>query len=281
MIADQFPQWAHLSIEPIIPGGWDNRSFRLGDNMLIRVPSALTYANKVEKEQQWLPRLAQHLFLDIPKPLAMGKPSELYPWHWSVYRWISGETLADTNEIDKFVLAKDLAEFLVSLQAIDTAGGPPSGEHNFYRGGSLSVYDAQTKEAINILEEKIESDAATALWETALVNTWKHPPVWVHGDVSAGNLLVRDGKLSAVIDFGGLCVGDPACDYAIAWTFLDKKSRDVFKRALKPDEDTWLRGCAWALWKALIVEAGMTDSNAVEKAQSSRTLKEILSSKVK
>ncbi|MBX9621974.1 MAG: aminoglycoside phosphotransferase family protein [Alphaproteobacteria bacterium] len=277
LIAKQFPQWADLPIKPVAVGGWDNRTFHLGEQMLARMPSAEAYAMKVEKEQMWLPKLAPHLPLPIPAPLAMGEPGEGYPWRWSVYRWIKGETASNEPIADLSQFAVALAGFLSALQGIDATSGPTAGPHNFYRGGSLSTYDAETRQAILILGDKIDTELVTTIWDRALASTWTAPPVWVHGDISAGNLLVMEGKLSAVIDFGGLGIGDPACDLVIAWKFFQGKSRETFRKMLPLDAETWDRARGWALWKALIVEAGLTDTNAVEIAQSWRTLEEVLS----
>ncbi len=276
LIASQFPQWKDLSIEQVLPGGWDNRIFRLGKNMLVRLPSSADYADKVKKEQYWLPKLAPLLPIAIPEPMAMGNPELGYPFHWSVYKWLEGETLANYENIDQINLANDLADFLISLHSIDTTGGPEAGKHNFYRGGSLSIYDSETRQAIKLLNGKIDNDIATKIWNDALKTTWNKPSVWVHGDISAGNLLVQNGQLSAVIDFGGLAIGDPACDLAIAWTFFNNDARSIFKNKLQLDEATWSRGRAWALWKALIVSAELTDTNIVEKKHSWNTISEII-----
>ncbi len=276
LIATQFPQWADLPIKPVEFGGWDNRTFHLGEQMIVRLPSAAEYAQKVQKEQYWLLKLAPFLPLPIPVPLAMGKPAEGYPWHWSIYGWIDGETTSIGHITDLRQFAITLAEFLVALQAIDTTGGPVAGPHNFYRGGPLTIYDAETQQAIATLGNKIDSDVATAVWNEALATTWHGAPVWVHGDISTGNLLVQEGRLSAVIDFGGLAIGDPACYLAIAWTFFNGESRDAFRAALPLDNATWARGRGWALWKALIIAAETIDGPAIEKKQCWRTIDEIL-----
>lgn len=276
LISMQFLQWADLPIKPVAVGGWDNRTFHLGGQMLVRLPSAEAYAMKVEKEQLWLPKLAPHLPLSISTPLAMGEPGEGYPWQWSVYRWIEGETASIERIADLSQFATALAEFLSALQRIDTTGGPMAGPHNFYRGGPLSTYDAETRQAILILGDKIDTELVTTLWDAALASTWTAPPVWVHGDISAGNLLVREGKLSAVIDFGGLGIGDPACDLAIAWTLFKGKSREAFRAALPLDSETWARGRGWTLWKALIVYAGLPGTNSLERENSERVFEEIL-----
>lgn len=277
LLLAQFPKWKDLLIKQILPGGWDNRCFRLGDEMVVRLPSDQRYADKVAKEQEWLPKLATHLHLQIPAPLAMGKFSDQYPWSWSIYRWIPGQTVYDTKTLDKNALAKALAQFLLELQAIDTLGAPLSGQHNFYRGGDLSVYDSETQNAIEILKEKIDVEKARDIWSRALATKWQHAPVWVHGDISIGNLLMENGELTAVIDFGGVCVGDPACDLVMAWTYFDKTSKQLFQENMRLDSDTWDRARGWALWKALIVAAQSSNTNQVEKDQAWHTLEILLS----
>lgn len=255
LIACQFPQWADLPICPVAQQGNDNRTFRLGEHLSVRLPSAERYVAAVEKEHAWLPRLAPRLPLKIPVPVALGEPGEGYPSRWSVYRWLEGETATADAIADLSSFAISLAEFLVALRRIDPAGGPPAGPHSFFRGASLAVYDDQTRQAIGALGERIDAVAATQIWEAVLAASYQGEPVWFHGDVAITNLLTRNGKLDAVIDFGCSGVGDPACDLAIAWTFLGGKSREAFRSAMSLDFDTWLRGRGWALWKALIVLA--------------------------
>jgi len=261
LVRDQFPQWAHLEVRAIEPGGWDNRSFRVGPELVARLPSALAYASQPEKEHHWLPRLAPVLAFAIPVPVAVGEPALGYPWRWSISRWISGETPAPTAQI-----ARDLALFLRKLQSIERMDGPLAGAHNFHRGGDLRIYGDEVSRAIAILGEKVDGRAALEAWRAALATRWTDHPVWVHGDVSPGNLLARRGRLAAVIDFGNLAIGDPACDLAIAWSWLGDDAGRTFKSALDLDEGTWLRARAWALWKALIVAAGLTRTNAIEYA---------------
>lgn len=276
LITDQFPLWKDLAIRPVALSGWDNRTFHLGENMLVRMPSAEKYAVQVEKEHHWLPKLAPLLPLSIPTPLAIGEPGEGYPWRWSIYSWLEGESAATAKIADLSQFAASLAKFLLALEGIDSAGGPSPGWHSFYRGGELKNYDAEVRQALIALKGKIDTYAATHLWEAALATSWQRSPVWVHGDISAGNLLVKEGDLSAVIDFGQLTVGDPACDLAIAWTMFYGKSREVFRSSLLLDKETWTRGRAWTLWKALIIAAGLTNTNAVEGKQCWRIIEEVL-----
>lgn len=275
LISAQFPRWAELSIRPCEPGGWDNRTFHLGDHMLVRLPSAERYVLQVEKEQHWLPKLAPQLPLPIPVPLALGAPDRDFPWPWSVYRWLDGETASPERVADLSRFAIELAQFLIALQRIDVAGGPPPGSHNFFRGGPLATYDQETRQAIATLDEYLDTAAVTAVWEAALGSTWPESPVWVHGDIAAGNLLVEKGRLAGVIDFGSCGVGDPACDLAIAWSLFAGESRDALRAALPLDRATWARGRGWALWKALITWRAHFDQ-PLEAAPARRIIDEVL-----
>ncbi|MDX8531264.1 aminoglycoside phosphotransferase family protein [Mesorhizobium sp. VK25A] len=275
LVDEQFSQWRHLPISPVASGGWDNRTFHLGDEMTVRLPSAAAYSLQVEKEQRWLPKLAPLLPLPIPTPLAMGEPGEGYPWRWSVYRWIEGETAKTAPIRDLGTFAVALADFLVALRAIDATDGPAPGRHNFHRGGPLTVYDGEARQAIAALEGRIDAHAATAAWEAALAATWHGSAVWFHGDVASGNLLAENGNLSAVIDFGTSGVGDPSCDLAIAWTFFEGESREAFRTRIAVDDPTWARGRGWALWKALITVAGH-DANQAEAARQRQVINEVV-----
>jgi aminoglycoside phosphotransferase (APT) family kinase protein len=244
--------------------------------MSVRLPSAEGYAAQVGKEHRWLPRLAPHLPLPIPVPLAMGVPSDKYPWPWSVYRWLDGEAATIENIADLRQFAISLAQFLTALYRIDPTGGPPAGPHSFYRGGPLMVYDAETRQAIVALRGQIDTDAAAEVWEAALNATWHGPPVWVHGDYAAGNLLVKVGRLSAVIDFGCSAVGDPACDMVIAWTLLSGESREAFRAGVPVDSAAWARGRGWALWKALITLVEYLNTDPAKAAEARRVIDEVL-----
>jgi aminoglycoside phosphotransferase (APT) family kinase protein len=252
LLAAQFPRWADLPVTRVELDGWDNTTLRLGNEMSVRLPSGDAYTAQVEKEHQWLPVLATQLPLPIPQPLAKGAPTEEFPRPWSIYRWLEGEyaTTDRIADIDRF--ATDLANFLRALYRAESAHGPPAGPHSHFRGGPVSTWDAQTRGLIQALDGQIDSDTATAVWENALEAAFDGPPVWVHGDVAATNLLVAKGELCAVIDFGCSAVGDPACDVTIAWTLFCDESRSAFRDALGLDDATWARGRGWALWKALI-----------------------------
>jgi aminoglycoside phosphotransferase (APT) family kinase protein len=256
LLAAQFPQWAYLAIEPVRSAGTGNAIYRLGDDMAVRLPRIHWATNQVHKEQQWLPVLAPFLPLAIPIPLAKGAPGEGYPWHWSIYRWLEGENATLERLADPCQAATDLAQFIAALRSIDSTGGPLPGAHNSFRGAPLAVRDAPTRAAIARLDAMhyaLDLDAATAAWEAALLApAWHGPPVWIHGDLQSGNLLAQQGRLSAVIDFGCLGVGEPAMDLTVAWTLFSGKARDVFRAALAVDDASWARGRGWALSFGLI-----------------------------
>lgn len=259
LIFEQFPQWSHLEIKPVKNSGHDNRTFHLGDDLTIRLPSGKEYEPQIQKEAKWLPVLAQHLSLPITAPVAKGKPTPEYPLAWSINRWLVGETVTHTNvDLQKFAI--ELARFLKELEAINAENGPQAGAHNFYRGGDLAVYIEEFEQALTQLPAGPQRNHYQDIWTTALATKWEKKPVWVHGDIAVGNLLVNDGHLSGVIDFGILGTGDPACDLVMAWTFFDSKSRKAFKEEMGLDDTTWQRGKGWALWKALI-----TPDDAVSK----------------
>lgn len=275
LIREQFPEWSELEIKPVTNGGNDNRTFHLGNDMSVRLPSGEAYVPQVEKELKWLPILSKELSLPISTPLARGNPSKEYPFPWTVNKWIDGETLRLQNIHDLSQFAKDLGTFLNELQAIDARGGPIAGKHNFYRGGNLAVYDPETRGAIKQNKDTLNGSLLNEIWELALNSTWAATPVWVHGDMAPGNILVKDGRLSAVIDFGILGVGDPSCDAAMAWTFFDEPSRKVFRNTLQMDGDTWNRARGWALWKALITYHSNRSSDKAIAEESYRIMKTI------
>lgn len=262
LIECQFPHWSHLGVRAVDTSGWDNHSFRLGDSMLVRLPSAACYAAQVKKEHRWLPHLKEFLPHSIPAPVALGRPSSAYRWHWSIYEWIEGQT-AQVGPIGHPIeFAGSLAVFVKALQSAPAYGGPPAGSHNFFRGGDLTHYDAETCRCLEELRNEIDVASAAAVWKQALAAQWLGTDVWLHGDVSAANLLVRDAELSAVIDFGLCAVGDPACDLVISWTFLAGDGRMEFQRAIDADPAMWARAKGWALWKALLdLRNGLNDGS--------------------
>jgi aminoglycoside phosphotransferase (APT) family kinase protein len=276
LVAEQFPQWAALPVKAVENGGWDNWTFTLGDAMVLRLPSAEEYALAVEKEHRWLPELAPFLPLPIPVPLASGSSGAGYPFAWSVYRWIDGRPASFETVSDPIRFAEDLADFVAALQGVDASAGPQPGKHNWFRGATLRTYEAQAVSAMEHLRGSIDDERARQLWTEALEAKWDGVDVWFHGDLAQGNLLLTDGQLSAVIDFGTCGVGDPACDLAIAWTLLTADGREVFRKHLAVDDATWARGRGWALWKTLVSCAGSLDEDDDDAVNARRVLTEIL-----
>lgn len=264
LIAAQCSQWADLPITPLQSAGTDNAMYRLGDTMIVRLPRRPLAVHQVESEQRWLPVLAPHLPLSIPTPLAKGQPGAGYPWPWSVYRWLTGEAANDVVPASMHQMAADLAAFITALHQIDPEGGPAPSDHNSARGVPLALRDARTRACIAELDGQIDTRQATAAWDAALsAPPWDRPPVWIHGDLQPGNLLIHQGRLSAVIDFGCLGVGDPACDLQVAWNMLPAAVRDDFRAALAVDEATWARGRGWALSVGLIALPYYQETNPV------------------
>ncbi|MGW7485673.1 aminoglycoside phosphotransferase family protein [Streptomyces sp. NPDC054786] len=252
LIAGQLPQWAGLSVERLPSGGTVNAVYRLGDGMVVRLPLVKGGAQDVSMEQEWLPRLASRLPTAIPEVLGAGEPAEGYPWPWSVYGWLAGEHPEAGALSEPVLLAKDLAGFVTAMRSVTLPGAPQA-----YRGGPVASLDASTRAAIEELrgipEEGIDCDAVAAVWEESLrAPVWEGPPVWLHADLMPGNLLVDGGRLTSVIDFGCMGVGDPACDLFPAWNLLPADAREVFREALGVDDATWNRGRGRTLSQALI-----------------------------
>lgn len=273
LLAAQFPGWADLPIEPVTSAGTDNSIYRLGNDKSVRLPRIHWATGQVHKEHQWMPRLSPHLPLAIPAPLAKGTPAQGYPWHWSVYRWLEGENATIGRIADLCQIAIELAQFIVALREIDTTSAPTAKE----RGVPLAMRDTKVREAIKSLRGIIDADAVTAAWEVALNATeWDRPPVWIHGDLLPGNLIVEQGQLAAVIDFSALCAGDPACDLMSGWALFSGESREAFRDALAVDDATWARGRGWALSWALIFIPYYLHTNPAGVEIARRTIDEVL-----
>ncbi|WP_017558245.1 aminoglycoside phosphotransferase family protein [Nocardiopsis baichengensis] len=284
LVAEQFPQWAHLPVVPVPRSGMDNATFRLGREMTVRMPRFERWAEQVEREQRWLPFLAPQLPLPVSRPIAKGEPGSGYPFSWSVCAWLEGEAVGGEELADPERAALDLAEFIRALHKIDASGGPGPRASNAFRGvpmgdprDSIAV-EERVRPKIEALEGLVDTDRVRAVWEEALAAPpWEGPEVWIHGDLAAGNLLAVEGRLSAVIDFGTVAVGDPACDLLPAWKFLPPRVRGVFREAVGVDEATWARGRGWGLASSLPVPDDpyfASDPRRVESAL--RELDEIL-----
>ncbi|MFD9737734.1 aminoglycoside phosphotransferase family protein [Umezawaea sp. NPDC059074] len=268
LIARRFPRWAGLDVRPVASTGTDNAVFRLGDHLVARLPRIRGAHKNMALDQRWLPVLAPHLPVAIPEPVGLGEPDLGYPWAWSVYRWLPGEH-PTAGAADGLVPA--LAEFVTALRAVDTTDAPPAG-----RGRPLAGRDTATRAAIASLAGQVHTPVVTAAWEHALTAlAWTGPPVWVHGDLTPGNLLTTDGALSGVIDFGATGVGDPACDLLVAWNLLTADGRARLRDALDVDDAQWARGRGWALTVALIALPYYRDTNPALAASSRHVIEQV------
>jgi aminoglycoside phosphotransferase (APT) family kinase protein len=253
LVAGQFPEWADLPVRVMDHSGNDHRMFRLGENMLVRLPADPNFVPQVSKEQKWLPWLAPRLPLPVPQVRGAGRPSPDFPARWSVYGWLDGEPAAVAKIDDTARFAGEIADFLVALRSVPVpADAPAPGQHSAFRGGTLEHWDDEMGALLHRVHGR-ERDQAAGIWRDALAAVFDGPPVWLHGDVSVNNLLISAGRLSAVLDFGCSAVGDPACDTVMRWTLFTGRARDEFRRRLDVDEATWARGRGWALWKGLIM----------------------------
>jgi aminoglycoside phosphotransferase (APT) family kinase protein len=240
LLAAQFPQWAELPVERVASSGTDNALYRLGKDMVVRLPRIDWAVGAVEKERTWLPVLAPHLPVEVPLPLAKGEPGDGFDWPWTVYTWLEGDNPPIGG--GTVALAHELAAFVRALQSVPSDGPSAS------RGGPLAHEDAAVRRALT----ELDAPGAAELWEEALhAPHWNNPPAWFHGDLMASNLLLRDGHLAGVIDFGTCGVGDPACDLLPAWNFFPRDARELYRAELGVDDTTWLRGQGWALAKAV------------------------------
>jgi aminoglycoside phosphotransferase (APT) family kinase protein len=247
LLADQLPDLrpdlADLDIIAVA-SGWDNAIFRLGADLTVRLPRRAGAAQLIENEQQWLPRLAATLPLPIPAPVATGRPGLGFPWRWSVGPWLPGDTAADVPPDDLEAAATTLAGFLCALHQ----PAPTDAPVNPVRGVPLADRSPRFHANVDQIASLIDAPAVRARWaEIVETSVWPGPPVWLHGDLRAANLLVHHGRLSAVIDFGDITGGDPATDLSIAWMLFPPASRAVFRAAAAPDHATWARAQGWAL----------------------------------
>jgi aminoglycoside phosphotransferase (APT) family kinase protein len=247
LLAAQFPAWADLPLEPVLPWGTDHAIFRLGKDMSVRLPRRPGIEGQSAFESAWLPRLAPHLPLAIPGPLALGEPALGYPWRWAVQTWLPGEQAVPERLDDPCEAAVDLARFVRALWGIDTAEAPRAA-----RGEPLATRDEPTRRWLATLDGVVETVRVTALWEEALAApVWDGPPLWLHADLDERNLLATDGRLTGLLDFGGSGVGDPACDVGVAWKLFSGRARELFRAELGVDDATWARARGHVLSQSL------------------------------
>jgi aminoglycoside phosphotransferase (APT) family kinase protein len=252
LLAAQFPDWADLPVRRIEPSGTLTAVFRLGHDLSVRLPRIAGPTAPGSKELEWLPKLAPLLPVEVPVPVAQGRPTDEYPWFWEIHTWLEGET-APLDEIDAIQAARDLAALVGTLQRLDPNGAPRG------RGISLAERDPEFRRWL----EWFQGDpSVTAEWERALAAPpWDGAPVWHHGDLDVRNWLVRDGRISGVIDWGAMGVGDPACDVMVAWKLHSPEAREAFREALPTDAATWERARGWALSQAVAILAYYTPEN--------------------
>ncbi len=281
LIDDQFPHWCELALTRVESSGTDNAIFRLGSDLAVRLPRVESAISHIAKECRWLPVLAAHLPLAPPVPVAQGRATAEYPWPWYVYQWLTGQDVAQTSSLDMVQLARDLAGWIRALHRCDTTGAPLAGVGNFGRGLPLTDPDRDSRTRACIAQcadlGLLAYTPAIELWQKAIATpAWSAAGVWVHGDLTATNLLCQSGRLSAVIDFGGLAVGDPAVDLLPAWNMGDVTSRHAFRDAMQVDGATWLRGQAWALSVAVIELPYYLHSNPAMVAAAKGTIAQVL-----
>jgi|tagenome__1003787_1003787.scaffolds.fasta_scaffold20772778_2 aminoglycoside phosphotransferase (APT) family kinase protein len=249
LVDRQYPEWEELPLRPVDEFGTDHKLFRLGDELLVRMPVYGGSADQAASDAAWLPRLAPHLPVDLPVPVAVGEPDAGYPFEWSVVRWLPGVTL-DRADVDPVHLAEELAAFVLALQAVDPLGGPP--KTGTSRGVPLDPAWDVEREIERELSDPGERARASRVWQAALdAGPWPGEPRWIHGDLLEGNLLVCDGRLSAVIDWGAVGVADPAPDVAPAFTLFEGEARHRYRELLSVDDATWARAKAWVMLPAL------------------------------
>ena len=252
LLTGQFPSLARLSLRRLDPGGTVHVIYRLGDDLSVRLPRRRGPTTAESTELEWLPRLAPLLPVEIPVPVAQGRPSEEYPWFWEIHRWVEGETLP-VDTIDAAAAACDLAAVVRALQAISPAGAPRG------RGIPLAERDPEFRAAL----ARLGGDPVlAAAWERALAApAWDGPPVWHHGDLDQRNWVVRNGRIAGVIDWGSMGIGDPACDVMVAWKLHSQAARDAFREVVATDDATWERARAWAFSQSVIALAYYTTEN--------------------
>jgi aminoglycoside phosphotransferase (APT) family kinase protein len=274
LLAGQFPQWAGLPIKPVPSYGTDHAIYRVGSGLAVRLPRVAYATKQASKEAAWLPKFAPLLPLEVPVQLATGQPAEGYPFAWSVYEWLAGQD-ANGSIGDLVQAAVDLGAFVNALHGIDTGGAPPHSPSG--RGGPLATQDEDVRKSITHLGDRIDGQAALRSWEESLTAPdWTGAHVWVHGDLLPGNVLVRNGRLAAIIDFGTLQVGDPAGDLQPAWNMFAGASRQRFRGEVGADDACWLRGRGTVLYQTVMALAYYWDTNPGMVRQASHGLAQVL-----
>lgn len=270
LVAAQCPELAGQPVR-IVANGWDNTIARIGEQWMARLPRRAAAAELVVNEQRWLPVLAPHLPLDVPVPWFCGSPHERYPWSWSVCRWLPGDTAAAAPPTDPAATALTLASFVAALHQ----PAPPDAPVNPFRGVALQQRSEAVVDRVHLLEALIDTPRVLRVWdELRATPVWDGPPLWLHGDLHPSNMLTLDGRLSAIIDFGDICSGDPASDLALAWMLFPPAERAQFRTATHVGDHTWRRAAGWALNLSLAYMTG--DDSTSMPAIGRATLTEVL-----
>ena len=271
LLTEQFPELAEREINLVHSTGTVNAMYRLGDDLCVRLPRLERWAEGIHNEWAWLPRLAPHISLHIPKPIALGSPTQGYPCVWAVYEWIEGTPYQENLINDERQAAADLVNFILELRSADQEGAPRGGRR------PLRELDADTRSAIEASHGMIDTQAASAAWACSMeAPAWDGKPVWLHGDLLKSNLLVQDGHLCAVIDFGGVGIGDPAMDVVPAWSVFNTAGREVFRQGLDVDDATWSRARGYALHQAVMIIPYYAKTNPAFVSMAKRTVNEVL-----
>ena len=272
LLASQFPGWADLRLRVLSGAGTDNAMYKLGDDKVVRLPRTARSATNIDKERLWLPKLAPCLPISIPTILGKGSPAATYPLPWLIYRWLEGQTPNTESMLDRHLAAIDLGNFVVEMKKISSVNGPKS-----KRGQPLSTRDEETRFAITSLTDTYDVSVLIDMWESALTSPlWSEAPVWIHGDLHAGNVLTQNHRVTAVVDFGSAGVGDPACDMMVAWTLLTPETRQIFRSIVQPDHATWARGRGWALTFGIVAYPYYRISNPTLARIAKRTIEQTI-----
>lgn len=273
LIADQFPQWADLPLRRVVSSGTVNVIYRLGTDMAVRLPRMSDFSSGPQREATWLPMFAPLLPLSIPEYVALGQPTDAYPSPWSVLGWIEGENATPATLTNLNDAARQLGEFVVALRGIDTEGAPDGN----YRGHGLQGRDTLTRDTIDSVADEFDTGELIQAWDSAFAAPpWSEDPRWFHGDLHPGNLLARDGRLSAAIDFEGCSVGDPSSDLIAGWWLFDTESRDMFRQTVRADTASWERGRGWALSVALVAQPYYAETNPVFADMARQAIRRVL-----
>jgi len=275
LVDGQFPAYRELPLRRLPPIGTDHQLFRLGEELLVRLPRIDWAADQAHSDWTWLPRLAPHLPLMVPVPVRLGEPAHGYPFAWTIVPWIEGENPTGDN-VDRTACARDLGGFVRALRAIDSTDGPVKTGSS--RGVPLAQCDDWVRDWTAKAGGRIDQRAVLEVWEDALgAPPWLHEPVWLAGDVQPGNVIVRGGRTVAVIDFGALGLGDPAVELMPCWSwFTDPDSRTAYRDAVGLGEDAWRRGRGWALVPAVSGLVYYEETSPAHSQVAAATIAEVL-----